>query len=198
MMEKMMMKNKKSDTKKMVLGALLTALVVVLQLMGSFIRFGPFSISLVLLPIVIGAATCGVGIGGWLGLVFGVTVLLSGDAAAFFAVNVPGTVITVLVKGILCGVLSGLGYRLLEKYNRFLAVVVAAVICPLVNTGVFLLGCSVFFMETIAAWAQEFGFGNDVARYAVVGLVGINFPVELAFNLVLSPVIVRLLGIRNH
>ena len=185
-------------TKKMVLGALLTALVVILQLMGSFIRFGPFSISLVLIPIVIGAATCGVGIGSWLGLVFGVTVLLSGDAAAFLAVNVPGTVLTVLAKGILCGLVSALGYKLLEKYNRFLAVVVAAIVCPLVNTGVFLVGCSLFFMETVSSWAQAAGYGSDVARYALFGLVGINFPVELAFNLVLSPVIVRLLNMRNH
>ncbi len=189
--------NNQYKTRKMVLGALLTALVVVLQLMGSFIRFGPFSISLVLIPIVIGAATCGVGIGGWLGLVFGVTVLLSGDAAAFFAVNVPGTIITVLVKGILCGILSGLGYQIFKKYNRYLAVVVAAVICPVVNTGVFLVGCSLFFMETVASWAQAAGYGGDVAKYAMFGLVGINFPVELAFNLVLSPVIVRLLAISN-
>ena len=187
----------KSNTQKIVLGAVLTALVVILQLMGSFIRFGPFSISLVLIPIVIGAATCGVGIGGWLGLVFGTVVLLSGDAAAFLAVNVPGTVITVLLKGILCGIVSGFCYRIFSKYNRYLAVVIAAVVCPLVNTGVFLLGCSVFFMDTVAAWAQAGGYGTDIARYALFGLVGINFPVELAFNLVLSPVIVRLLNIRS-
>ena len=45
----------KTSTETLVLGAILTALVVVLQMMGSFIRFGMFSISLVLVPIVIGA-----------------------------------------------------------------------------------------------------------------------------------------------
>ena len=63
---------KKPSTETMILGALLTALVIILQLMGSFIRFGPFSISLVLIPIVIGAATCGTKISTWLGLVFGI------------------------------------------------------------------------------------------------------------------------------
>ena len=48
----------KIRTEKVVLGAVLTALVVVLQMLGAFIRFGPFSISLVLVPIVIGAAMC--------------------------------------------------------------------------------------------------------------------------------------------
>ena len=79
------MTNKKQQTQKLVLGAVLTALVVVLQLLGTFVRFGPFAISLVLIPIVIGAATCGYKIGAWLGFVFGVVVLLSGDATAFFA-----------------------------------------------------------------------------------------------------------------
>jgi hypothetical protein len=53
--------------------------------------------------IVLGAATCGKGVGAWLGLTFGVTVLLSGDAAAFMSISVIGTVITVLAKGLLCG-----------------------------------------------------------------------------------------------
>ncbi|MBO5326582.1 MAG: ECF transporter S component, partial [Clostridia bacterium] len=66
-----MRKNQDLSLRKLTLGAMLTALVVVLQLVGSFIRFGPFSISLVLIPIVIGAATCGPYIGAWLGLVFG-------------------------------------------------------------------------------------------------------------------------------
>ena len=55
--------NTKMSTQTMVLGAVLTALVVILQLMGGFIRLGMFQISLVLLPIVIGAATCGIGVG---------------------------------------------------------------------------------------------------------------------------------------
>jgi thiamine transporter ThiT len=57
------MKRQNISIKQLTLGAMLTALVVVLQLVGSFIRFGPFSISLVLIPIVIGAATCGPYIG---------------------------------------------------------------------------------------------------------------------------------------
>ena len=81
--------NKRQEqTQRLVLGAILTALVIVMQLLGAFIRFGPFSISLVLVPIVIGAAMCGWKIGAWLGLVFGAVVLISGDAAAFLAIDV--------------------------------------------------------------------------------------------------------------
>ena len=78
---------KNNNTQKIVGLGLFTAIVIVLQLMGSFIRFGTFSISLVLVPVVIGAALYGAGAGAWLGFVFGVVVLLSGDAAAFLGVN---------------------------------------------------------------------------------------------------------------
>ena len=71
--------SKNNNTQKIVGLGLFTAIVIVLQLMGSFIRFGTFSISLVLVPVVIGAALYGAGAGAWLGFVFGVVVLLSGD-----------------------------------------------------------------------------------------------------------------------
>lgn len=72
---------------------------------------------------------------------------------------------------------------------------VAAVVCPVVNTGVFLIGCLLFFMETIGGWADAMGFGANVGQYMIVGLVGANFIFELLFNVVLSPVVVRLIRI---
>ena len=183
------------STKQITLGALLAAMVVVLQLLGSFIRFGTFSVSLVLVPLVIGAATCGVLIAAWLGLAFGVTVLLSGDAALFLSIHAPGTILTVLLKGILCAVAAALVYRALERFNLWAAVVVAAVVCPIVNTGIFLVGCRLFFWETICEWGTGAGFANPAA-YALLGLVGANFLFEMAFNLFLSPIIVRLLKIK--
>ena len=128
-----------SKTKKIVGIGLFTAIVLVLQFLGGSIRFGMFSISLVLVPIVVGAAVYGWQAGAWLGFVFGVAVLLSGDAAAFLAVDVFGTILTVLVKG------------------------------------------------TAA------GFAN-AASYMFIGLAGTNFLIELATNLFLSPVIVRLIS----
>ena len=174
---------------------LLTAVVIVLQILGSFIRFGPFSISLVLIPIVVGTALYGYAAGGWLGFVFGLAVLLSGDAAAFLAVHIPGTVITVLAKGTLAGVVSGLVFRLLSKKTVFGATVAAAITCPIVNTGVFLLGCLSFFMPTIREWAVGFGFGDHVGTYMIVGLVGLNFIAEFVINIVLVPAIVQVIRI---
>ena len=185
--------SKNNNTQKIVGLGLFTAIVIVLQLMGSFIRFGTFSISLVLVPVVIGAALYGAGAGAWLGFVFGVVVLLSGDAAAFLGVNALGTILTVLVKGTLAGLLSGLVYKALENKNRTLAVALAAVTCPVVNTGVFLIGCLLFFMETIGGWADAMGFGANVGQYMIVGLVGANFIFELLFNVVFLSTIISLL-----
>ena len=185
------------STRALALGAILTALVVVLQCMGQFIRFGMFSISLVLIPIVIGAAICGPKISTWLGFIFGVVVLFT-DAGAFLAVSVPGTIITVLVKGMACGLVAGLVYKLLEKKNRYFAVMAAAIACPVVNTGIFLIGCVLFFFETVQGWGASLGFEN-AASYMFLGLVGGNFLFEMGVNLILSPLVVRLLNIvRKH
>lgn len=191
------MTNRQEQTKKMVLGAVFTALVVILQLLGSFIRFGPFAVSLVLVPIVLGAAMCGYKIGAWLGLAFGLIVLISGDAAAFYAINVPGTVITVLLKGTLCGLLAGLTYKLLEKKNRYLAVMASAVVCPIVNTGVFLIGCKLFFMSAITEWGLASGFTN-AAEYMFLGLAGGNFIFELITNVILAPVVLKVISFKKN
>ena len=72
------MTNKKFDRNKTVRLAttgILTAIVVVFQFIGASIKFGTFSVSLVLIPIVIGAALGGKYVSTWLGFVFGVVVL---------------------------------------------------------------------------------------------------------------------------
>ena len=171
---------------------LFSAIVVVLQLVfGSFKVGGVFSINPVLVPVVVGAAVYGWQAGAWLGMVSGLTILLSGEAAFFMGFSVGGTIVTVLVKGAACGVAAGLVYSFFRKYNQTLAVVLSSVACPVVNTGIFLLGCWVFFLEDLtkmAGGAQVFGF-------ILTAFVGLNFFIELGINVVLSPVVLRLIKI---
>ena len=178
-------------TRKITGTAILMAIVVVLQLLGSFIKFGPFSISLVLVPIAIGAILFGPLSGFILGLTFGIVVLLSGDAAAFLAVNIPGTIITVLTKGSLAGLLSGIAYKLI--HNKKIGSFVAGLLCPIINTGLFLVGCLLFFMPTINAWSNAAGFKN-VGAFMIIGLVGANFIFELFVNILLSPTISHIIN----
>lgn len=189
------MANNKFNQSKAVnlaIGGILTAIVFVLQWFGASIKFGTFSITLVLIPIILGAALCGPIVSTWLGLVFGAVVLLSGDAAPFLAISAPGTIATVLLKGALCGLVAGAVFNALKKFNQYLAVIVAAVAAPVTNTGIFLLGCRLFFFDAVKEWGVSAGFTN-VAKYMLVGFVGFNFLFELVTNIVLCPVIVRII-----
>ena len=90
------MKTNKQRIQRITGIGLFSAAVVVLQFVSMSLRFTTFSITLTLIPIVVGAAIYGIGAGAWLGLVFGLAVLLTGDAASFMAISFPGTIITVL------------------------------------------------------------------------------------------------------
>ena len=168
---------------------LLTAIVVVMQFISMGLRFGTFSITLTLIPIVVGSALYGWG--AWLGFVFGVTVLLTGDANLFLAVNIPGTIITVILKGTLAGAAAGFVYKLISKKNQIAAVIVSAVVAPVVNTGIFVLGSYVFFFDYLSGLAE----GTNLFVFILVGLVGINFFIELGINLVLNPAILQIIRI---
>ncbi len=190
------MANKKLDkrqTLNLAIGGVLTAIVIVLQMVGASIKFGAFSISLILIPVVLGAALCGPVVSAWLGLVFGAVVLISGDAAAFLAISVPGTVITVLLKGTLCGLFAGLVFNALKKKNITIATIIAAIVAPVTNTGIFLLGCRIFFFDAVKEWGVGAGFVS-VTKYMLVGFVGLNFLFELLTNIVLCPIVVRIIN----
>ena len=122
--------------------ALLIALVIVLQFVGGMIPpIGGFSISLVLIPIVLGAAVYGPRAGALLGAAFGVVVTINcitgsdvGGAMVFQA-NPILCIVVVLVKGILAGFASGFVYMMFKHRNGYVAMVLAAIVCPVVNTG---------------------------------------------------------------
>ena len=174
----------------MVVMALLMAMVVVLQLLTAVIPpVGGFSISLVLIPIVLGAAVYGVRAGALLGATFGVIVVINcvtgADAggAMVFQANPVLCALVVMAKGILAGMASGAAYRLLNKVNPYFAMLVAAIICPVVNTGVFIACMLLFFIDVLAAWAG----GGDIIGFILSGLVLANFVPELIINIVFSP-----------
>lgn len=187
---------KTEQIKRMVGIAFLMAIVAVLQLLGSSITIGTFSVSLVLIPIVIGAAVYGPLAGAILGGVFGLIVTIGCingtdvGGAMVFAANPFLCILLVMGKGIAAGAAAGWVYSLLEKKNQYLAVVVAAIVCPVTNTGVFIIGMLLLFKDVLAAWAG----GSDLANYIIFGLVGANFLFETVFNLVCVPVIMAILN----
>ncbi len=184
------------NVKKMTGVALLMALVVVLQLLGGMIPpVGGFTISLVLIPIVMGAALYGPQTGALLGAAFGVVVVIgciSGTdvgGAMVFQANPILCVLVVMGKGILAGFLSGVVYAALKQKNSTLAMVLAAAVCPVVNTGTFVLCMAAFFMDVLSVWAG----GSNVLGYILSGLMLCNFVPELVINLIFSGAGVRIL-----
>jgi uncharacterized membrane protein len=107
-----------------------------------------------------------------------------------------GTITVVLLKGILAGLAAGFVYKLLSKKDKTIAAITAAIVCPLVNTGVFILGSYVFFIPTLTQWGAAAGY-SSVTAFIFLAMVGLNFLVELAINFVLSPTIVRLIQYKN-
>ncbi len=179
--------------------ALLTAIIVVLQVVATFIKFGPFPITLALAPIIIGAALYGPKSGAYLGGVFGVVVLLAcimgwdAGGSVLWNANPFLTAVICLAKGALSGLCAGAVYRALSA-TPLLGSIAAGIVSPVVNTGLFCLCLALLFHDILVAWAG----GTEVFYYILFGLTGINFLVELAVNLVLSTVIVRVVSARSH
>lgn len=182
------------STETLVMLSLLTALVALLSYMGGFIKIGGLaSISLTLIPVVLGAALYGPYAGAWLGAVSGVVFFMTADAVFWFGLSIGGTVLTVLIKGACAGLAAGYVYKLLEGKNKYLAIMVAAIAAPVVNTGIFIIGCLIFFIGAVRDMAA--GAGMGVGGYLIVGFVGLNFVFELIVNIALAPALSRLIDI---
>ena len=191
-----MVSRNQKKTVNMVTMAMLLALVVVLQIFSSSFKIGPFSLTFVLVPVVIGSIALGYKHGAILGAVFGLIVVVQCamglDAGGFilWGINPILTALICIVKGTAAGIVPGLIFQAMTKKrdganNDALAAILASASAPFVNTGLFLVGLSTCFSSTLVEWAG----GTNVMLYIITGLVGINFILELVINLVLSPVI---------
>ncbi len=189
---------KNSKIERMVGIALLMALVVVMQFVSGIIPpIAGFSISLVLIPIVVGAAMYGPVAGAILGATFGIVVYINcitgadPGGAMVFQANPVLCFFVVMGKGVLAGFASGWVYRLLKGKNPYVAMICAAIVCPVVNTGIFLAAMFAFYIDVLNAWAE----GGDVIAYVLSGLVLANFLPELLINVAFSPAGQRILHV---
>ena len=199
----MLTANKKTNTYRLTGLAILTALIIVLQIFTTFVKFGPFSITLALIPMVIGAAMYGIGAGAYLGAVLGVIVttmcITGGDpgGAMVWAANPLLCAIMCILKTAMAGLCAGAVYKAIEKKNRYIAVLIAAMVSPIVNTGIFIGGMLLFFRDLLDSWRLGWAATQtgDVGMltYIIIGIVGVNFLVEFGVNIVLSPVVVKII-----
>lgn len=190
---------RKNSVLRMTQLAILTAIVVVLQCFGGLLRL-PFmgtAGNLVLIPIAIGAILLGPRAGCWLGLVCGGVIYIYGVTGAdpfthiLFEAHPLITAAICLVKTGLAGFLAGLVWRALKGINEWGALIATAILVPIVNTGVFVLGCFTI-LDTLSTLAPE---GQGVIAFIFLGLAGVNFLFELGLNLVLTPAVQRIITV---
>lgn len=165
--------------------AIFSAVIVILQILATFINFGSFPITLTLVPIIVGAAVYGPLVGLILGIVFGVIVdimVITGadpSGATMLSMHPVITLLTCLVKGGLAGLGSGLVYKYLNKINSKLRIIITAAVCPVINTLVFCISLMLFFDSSIQVLIGMF--------------VSINFVIELVINVLLAPGLTNLI-----
>lgn len=182
--------------RRLVTLALLTALVVVLQTLGSFLTIGSTPISLTLVPIVIGAIILGPGAGAFLGAVFGIVALSAGFTGKDWFTNMLlnlnpfWTIVVCMAKGMLAGAVAGWIAKALKK-NVTLGCILAALAAPIVNTGVFALGMMTVLRPELNGFTGTVG-GTDAIQTLFLVLIGVNFLIELAVNAALSAAIARI------
>ena len=192
---------KHSQITKYVTLALLSAIIVVLQLIAGFLKIGPISFTLVLVPIVVGAAFYGKGAGAILGGVFGAIVYIGcadgtdPGGSVLFNANPYVCLLVCMAKGCMCGLCAGAVYAwgmkcfAQKNYASKISVVLSAITAPIVNTGLFCLSMALFYWDVLTQWSA----GENVLVYMIVGLAGVNFLVELGINLVCAPAITTII-----
>lgn len=177
--------------------AVLTALVIVLQVFSGFFKIGATTFSFVLIPIVLGGMLLGPMAGTFLGFVFGCVVLIDAlcglDPFTLYLLGEQPvfTVLLCLVKGMGAGFVSAIAYKLIAAKNKYVAVFVASALAPIVNTGIFIIG-AFFITNSISAFLSSAGMdltGLSPFYIILVFCVGVNFFVEFALNLVLAPAV---------
>lgn len=186
----------RKKTLHMVQTAMLIALIVALQVLSTALSRAallPFNLTLTMIPILVGALLYGIGEGAILGAVFGIVVMILGftgydpTCAPLIEANVFCFVAICLIKGIAAGAAAGAVGKLLRK-RMYIAALAAAVVAPVVNTGLFLLGMRFCYYDLMVLWAD----GKNLVYYMLIVLAGINFLVELGVNLILSPAVTRI------
>ena len=191
----------KDNQRKFIYTAMLAAVVVILQMFVS-IPLGIFTITLTLVPVMLGAILFGPASGAFLGGVFGVVVAIqvvsgtAGAASTLMLTQAPvTTVVLCILKGAVAGLVSGLVYKAVAKTQKTnLAVILSAVSCPIVNTGIFCLGLVVFYNNLLNEWSVAGGYASAFT-FIILGLIGLNFVVEFAVNVLLIPATFRIMKI---
>ena len=197
------MKTKRVDTRRMVLLAMLSAILLVMSLTPlGYLNVGPLAISLNMIPVAIGAVALGPGGGAFLGAVFGITSCLQcvgiGGASAMgmilFEISPVLTIIQRFASRVLAGWLTGIVYKGLHKAHFHFASYVTGFCSALFNTAFFMVALVLLFGHT--EYLQELIAGKNILLF-IISFVGINALVELLATTLVAGVVCKTLNDLN-
>lgn len=196
------MKTNRQHIEKLVATSLLAALVLLLQCFVVIPLGASFTVTLTLVPIMLGAILYGPATGALLGGVFGAAVsfqVITGAAGAMSTAMLQlapvMTIVICMLKGVLAGFGAGWVYKLFRHTKaKTLGVILSAVSCPLINTGLFVAALFVFYYDLMVQYAADNSYSGALA-FVFLGVVGLNFVVEFVINVLLIPMVLRLMTI---
>lgn len=177
--------------------ALITALEIILNFISGFITIGQVNINLALIPIIVGACMYGPSAGAFIGAVNGIMTCFAPSTVALFIPHNPvATVILCILKTAAAGFAAGLIYRLINKNGcRDLSGAIAAsAAVPVINTGIYILGVYAFFLPIYEQWNDK---GVNIFMFVIISVLTINFLIEFALSLILSPAVHRIIRIAS-
>ena len=176
--------------------AILLSLVIVLQTFGGSINIGAVQLNFTLIPIVLGAILLGPLAGLILGFACGVVVLIQVivGLVPFYTLIWTETpvvaALTCVLKTSIAGLLCGYVYKLVARKSVYVAVFLASAIVPIVNTSLFILGC-IGMWDAIVMIAG----GSNIFGFIILSLVGFNFFIELAVNVLVAPALYKVIKV---
>ena len=176
---------KKITTRQIVITGLLLALEIIFQVIGNYLQFGPVNINLSLITIVMAAVICGPLSGAVVGFFNGIMALLSPSTLAIFMPISPvGTFLACLLKCTIAGLVAGFVFKPFKKKKPVLGIIIASLLVPIINTGIFVICSLIFFNPLLEASVGE-QYPN-IWAVLLFAFIGWNFVFEIITTVVLS------------
>lgn len=194
-----MQKNTNAKHRQAVLlaeNAMLAALIVVMAFTPlGYLRAGPLELTLLMVPVIVGAVTCSPASGAILGAVFGLTSFIqcftgSPLGTVLAAISIPRTLLVCLLPRVLAGYLCGLFFRMCKHRDKKggWSFAVAACSGALLNTVLFLGALALLFWNVQFTDTQAAALGGaGTALQTVIAIAaGINAPIEAVVTTILG------------
>lgn len=176
---------KRSNLGKMTRLAILTAIILIMAFTPlGYLHIGPLSMTLIMIPVAVGAITMGPGVGAFLGTVFGLSSFvqafgLDAFATMLFSFNPFYYFLLTMVPRVLMGLLCGLIFLAFSKKDslRPVGFVVSSFSAAALNTVLFMSALVLFFLPYEEVFAlPDHSFKTVITAMAI--MVGVQGLVE--------------------